>query len=181
MDALNTLRDVPVNPIPVTVNPELPDPNDPAVTYEWGLYQGEILANQMGQAYRAALNQHLLPRLLLRLEEQIQGSMQEPELLYEALKVYLMLGLEGPMDASIVRSGWRWTGPLPIRARIGLNCGPTFCSISTRCCRSRWSRSRSTARWSRRHKESCRNFALAERFIRASSTAPMRSHLKNGS
>ncbi len=122
VDALNTLRDVPVNPIPVTVNPELPDPRDPPSHYEWGLYQGEILANQMGQAYRAALNQHLLPRLLLRLEEQIQGSMQEPELLYEALKVYLMLGLEGPMDATIVRQwmevDWTFAYPGEDRAQL---------------------------------------------------------------
>jgi type VI secretion system protein ImpL len=120
--ALNTLRDVPVNPVPVRVNPDLPDPRDPPSSYEWGLYQGEILANQTGQAYRAALNQHLLPRLLLRLESQIQGSMQEPELLYEALKVYLMLGLEGPMDANIVRQwmelDWTFAYPGEDRAQL---------------------------------------------------------------
>lgn len=120
--ALNVLRDVPVNPIPVRVNPDLPDPRDPPASYEWGLYQGEILANQTGQAYRAALNQHLLPRLLLRLESQIQGSMQEPELLYEALKVYLMLGLEGPMDNTIVRQwmelDWSFAYPGEDRAAL---------------------------------------------------------------
>jgi type VI secretion system protein ImpL len=122
VEALNTLRDVRVNPIPASINPELPDPMDPPSRYEWGLYQGEVLANQTGQAYRAALNQHLLPRLLLRLEEQIQGSMQEPELLYEALKVYLMLGLEGPMDTTIVRQwmelDWSFAYPGEDRAQL---------------------------------------------------------------
>jgi type VI secretion system protein ImpL len=120
--ALNVLRDVPVNPVPHYVNPELPDPSDPPAHFEWGLYQGEILANQTGQAYRAALNQHLLPRLLLRLEGQIQGSMQEPELLYEALKVYLMLGLEGPMDTAMVRQwmeiDWSFAYPGEDRAQL---------------------------------------------------------------
>ncbi len=102
VDALNTLRDLPINPIPVLVDETRPDPGDPATAMTWGLYQGDILANQAGQTYRAALNQHLLPRVILRVEEQIQGNINNGDLLYEGLKVYLMMGLMGPMDSDLI-------------------------------------------------------------------------------
>ena len=54
--------------------------------------------NSTAQTYRAALNQHLLPRVLLRLDEMMQASMNDPDRLYEALKVYLMVGQQGPMN-----------------------------------------------------------------------------------
>ncbi|MCX7561325.1 type VI secretion system membrane subunit TssM [Sulfitobacter sp. F26204] len=95
VDALNVLRDMPTNPA-------LGDP-DPERRLTYGLYQGEVIGTQAAQTYRAALNQRLLPRLLLRLEEQISGNVNNPDLLYEALKIYLMLGLEGPMNADLVR------------------------------------------------------------------------------
>ncbi|WP_095587986.1 type VI secretion system membrane subunit TssM [Actibacterium ureilyticum] len=93
--ALNTLRGLPANP---TVGDEGPEAR---LTY--GLYQGRVLGSQAQQTYRAALNQHLLPRLLLRLEEQMQANMDNPDLLYEALKIYLMLGLQGPMAEDLVK------------------------------------------------------------------------------
>ena len=74
----------------------------PPEAIRWGLYQGGAVANQAAQSYRAALNTHLLPRLLLRLEDQMQVNVNDPDRLYEALKVYLMLGLIGPMDADAV-------------------------------------------------------------------------------
>jgi type VI secretion system protein ImpL len=109
--ALNILRDMPGNPA-------LGDPPAPAAL-GWGLYQGDVIGTQAAQAYRAALNQHLLPRLLLRLEEQIQGNLNNPELLYEALKVYLILGLQGPMDRGFVTDwmtvDWSLAYPDPSR------------------------------------------------------------------
>jgi len=93
--ALNILRDLPDNPA-------AGDP-DPPRELQWGLYQGGIVGNQAAQVYQAGLNEHLLPRLLLRLEEQMQASMDRPEFLYEALKVYLMLGQQGPMNQQIVK------------------------------------------------------------------------------
>ncbi len=93
--ALNILRDLPVNR--VTGRESVPD------GLGWGLYQGKILGSEGGQAYRAALNEHLLPRLLLRLQDQMQGSINEPDVLYEALKVYLMLGQAGPMNDALVK------------------------------------------------------------------------------
>ncbi len=122
VDALNTLRDLPVNPIPVQIDENRPDPTDPETKVTWGLYQGEIIANQAGQTYRAALNQHMLPRMILRLEDQIQGSLQNPDLLYEALKIYLMLGLQGPMDADLVKQwmqiDWELSYPGEDRAQL---------------------------------------------------------------
>ncbi|QDY70916.1 type VI secretion system membrane subunit TssM [Qingshengfaniella alkalisoli] len=95
VEPLNTLRDMPGNP---TVN----DPEPPA-KLQWGLYQGDVIGTEAAQTYRAALSQHMLPRMLLRLEEQMQANMNNPDLLYEALKIYLMLGLQGPMNADLVK------------------------------------------------------------------------------
>lgn len=93
--ALNILRDLPGNPA-------TGDPNPPtALTY--GLYQGDAIGTETAQSYRGALNTLLLPRLLFRLEEQMQANINNSDLLFEALKVYLMLGLQGPMDETLVK------------------------------------------------------------------------------
>ncbi|MDU9006181.1 type VI secretion system membrane subunit TssM [Sedimentitalea todarodis] len=93
--ALNILRDMPGNPV-------LSDP-EPERRVTYGLYQGEVVGTQAAQTYRAALNQRFLPRLLLRLEEQMAANMNNTELLYEALKIYLMLGLQGPMNGDLIK------------------------------------------------------------------------------
>lgn len=112
--ALNILRDMPVNP--ATGDSGVPD------GLGWGLYQGDIVGTQAQQAYRAALNEHLLPRLLLRLEEQMQSNINNSDLLYEALKIYLMLGLIGPMNADQVAEwmqvDWLLAYPGPQRAQL---------------------------------------------------------------
>ena len=92
--ALNILRSMPGNP-------SLGEEVDSDLT--WGLYQGDVIGTQAAQTYRAALNQHFLPRLLLRLEEQMQANMNNTDLLYEVLKIYLMLGLQGPMNQDLVK------------------------------------------------------------------------------
>tara|TARA_B100000767_G_scaffold64089_1_gene60249 strand:- start:10928 stop:14500 length:3573 start_codon:yes stop_codon:yes gene_type:complete len=93
--ALNVLRDLPANSVRSYQRP--------AHSLTYGLYQGKVLGNQAAQTYISALNEHLLPRMLLRLEEQMLANMDNPEFLYEALKVYLMLGDQGPMDKELVR------------------------------------------------------------------------------
>jgi type VI secretion system protein ImpL len=82
--ALNILRDAPLNP--TLRRPEIPD------GVGWGLYQGDVLGTQIAQTYRAGLNEFFLPRLLVRLEEQMQESIGSPGELYDALKIYMMLG-----------------------------------------------------------------------------------------
>lgn len=110
--ALNALRDAPGNATINEINPE--------GRIQWGLYQGEVLGAEAAQTYRAALNQHLLPRLILRLEGQIQASLNNPEILYEALKIYLMLGLQAPnLDGQLVKD-WMsldWSQAYPGTAR----------------------------------------------------------------
>ncbi|PWR01182.1 type VI secretion system membrane subunit TssM [Meridianimarinicoccus roseus] len=112
--ALDLLRALPVNPVDGAV----PAP----AGLGWGLYQGQVIGTQAEQAYRAALNEYLLPRLLLRLEEQMQSNINNPDLLYEALKVYLMLGLIGPMNAELVTQwmevDWLLAYPGPQRADL---------------------------------------------------------------
>jgi len=93
--ALNHLRDLPGNPVLST--PE------PALSETYGLYQGEVIGTQGAQTYRSALNRRFLPRLLVRLEEQIAGNVNDVDALYEALKIYLMLGLQGPMNPDLVK------------------------------------------------------------------------------
>ena len=68
-----------------------------------GLSQGGKLGTQAIAAYRRGLNNLLLPRLLARLETQLQGNLGDNEFLYRALKVYLILGRAGPLDAELVQ------------------------------------------------------------------------------
>jgi type VI secretion system protein ImpL len=109
--ALNILRDMPANPT-------FDDP-EPERRLTYGLYQGEVIGTQAAQTYRRALNQRFLPRMLLRLEEQISANMNNPDLLYEALKIYLMLGLQGPMNQELVKEwmvlDWSLAYPGPSR------------------------------------------------------------------
>ena len=72
-----------------------------------GLYQGQKLGAQAVAAYRRALNDLLLPRLLARLETQMQGNLGNTDFLYQALKVYLILGRQGPLDPALVQ---QWMG-----------------------------------------------------------------------
>ena len=113
--ALNILRSMPVNPIPASVDPAAASPFSPEYKLTWGLYQGGSMANQTGQSYRASLNTIFLPRLLLRLEDQISSNINNPAILYDALKVYLMLGLQGPMDTDQIKewmtADWEVTYP----------------------------------------------------------------------
>ena len=56
------------------------------------------------QTYQEALQRVMLPRLLLRLEKVMQAKVADPMATYDALKVYLMLGGQGPMDAKAAKS-----------------------------------------------------------------------------
>ncbi len=63
----------------------------PSLAMRLGLYQGDKLGGAAVTAYRRVLNKALLPRLAHRLEQQMRGSLEQPELLYEILKTYLMI------------------------------------------------------------------------------------------
>ncbi|MEY2688859.1 MAG: hypothetical protein RL375_3057, partial [Pseudomonadota bacterium] len=57
----------------------------------FGLFQGKKLDAAARQAYERMLVDAFLPRLALRVEEQVRQSGDAPEQQYEALKAYLML------------------------------------------------------------------------------------------
>jgi type VI secretion system protein ImpL len=88
-----------------------------------GLSQDEKLGAAARTVYRHALEHALLPRLIWRLEAQLRGNMTQPEFLYEATRVYLMLGNAGPLDRELVhewmRLDWQTAYPgdefLPLR------------------------------------------------------------------
>jgi len=68
-----------------------------------GLYQGDKLGSQANRAYRRMLHQVLLPRVILRLEDQMRGVAGDPQQLFQVLRVYLMLDEPDKYDAETVR------------------------------------------------------------------------------
>jgi type VI secretion system protein ImpL len=71
---------------------------------ELGLSQSGKLAAAGRLVYRHALERVLLPRLIVRLEGQLRAALSRPDTLYEATRVYLMLGGAGPLDRDLVRA-----------------------------------------------------------------------------
>jgi type VI secretion system protein ImpL len=68
-----------------------------------GLSQDAKLSFAAHELYKHALGRALLPRLVWRLESQIRGNLNRPDFVYEATRVYLMLGNAGPLDKGLVR------------------------------------------------------------------------------
>ena len=73
----------------------------------FGLSQRERLLSASSAAYRTALDRTLRSRLIYYVERQIEGQQNDPAFIYEALKVYLMLGKDEkvPVSKPIVL-GW---------------------------------------------------------------------------
>jgi len=70
----------------------------------YGLSQHDRLLSASDAAYHTALERMFRPRLLYRLEEQLNARLAEPAFVYEGLKVYLMLGGQHPPDRGLIRS-----------------------------------------------------------------------------
>jgi type VI secretion system protein ImpL len=88
----------------------------------FGMAQGEKLAAGVAAVYRNGLDYALLPRLIWRLETQMRGSLGRPDFLYEATRIYLMLGGAGPLNASQI-SEWMavdWAVAYPAPEDAGL-------------------------------------------------------------
>ncbi|WP_254602738.1 type VI secretion system membrane subunit TssM, partial [Sphingomonas bacterium] len=94
--ALNRLRDLPQGYA-------ARQQGGPPLLMRLGLFQSSLSA-EAENAYRDGLRRVLLPRLLLRLEQYLAANATDPLKIYEPLKVYLMLGGQGPMDAKAVRA-----------------------------------------------------------------------------
>jgi type VI secretion system protein ImpL len=75
----------------------------PGVLASFDLSQGPKLRAGAEAVYRHALGYALLPRLVWRLEGQMRGFFNQPDFLYEATRVYLMLGGQGPLDPSLIK------------------------------------------------------------------------------
>ena len=68
-----------------------------------GLSQTGKLEAASKVVYRHALENILLPRLIVRLESQMRQNFNQPTFLYEATKVYLELGSLGPLDRNLIK------------------------------------------------------------------------------
>ncbi len=80
-----------------------------------GLYQGDKLGSEAISAYHNSLKNLFLPRIILSLEEQLSQQGNNPDYLYEALKVYLMFDDSEHYDAETVKA-WmllQWQLTLP--------------------------------------------------------------------
>ncbi len=80
--------------------------NDPTpIDQTFGLSQRSRLQDASDQMYQQALERLMRPRLILSLEQQIQKNIDNPTFVYEALKVYLMLGGKAPsVDKNLIVS-----------------------------------------------------------------------------
>ncbi len=78
----------------------------PALSRRFGLFQSGLSRRNV-EAYHSGLRRILMPRIILRLEDQIQRNINNPVELYEPLKVYLMLGgaaPDGMIDKDVIRN-----------------------------------------------------------------------------
>jgi type VI secretion system protein ImpL len=73
----------------------------------FGLSQRERLESSSENAYRIALERLFRPRLLFRLEEQLDAKVSNPGFVYEALKVYMMLGGLHTANPELIKSWLR--------------------------------------------------------------------------
>jgi len=83
-----------------------------------GLYQGNKLGSQADAAYRRVLVEILMPRLILRMEDQLRGGAPSPDFQYEALKAYLMLDSRDHYDAAEIIAWIRFDLSNNIRREI---------------------------------------------------------------
>jgi type VI secretion system protein ImpL len=109
MDALYAVRDV--------------FPEDAPWSMQFGLYQGDKVRPLVESAYGKQLANRFLPLIKARLEQRLVGEeSRNPEILYELLRVYLMLGNRDKMDARIFRP-WialDWENNYPQAVQEGL-------------------------------------------------------------
>jgi type VI secretion system protein ImpL len=78
--------------------------NGVPVSMQWGLYQGDKLHDAATQAYRKLLRDVFLPRIAYRIEDQLRSRQGNLELLYEALKAYIMLTDHTRFDPKAVKA-----------------------------------------------------------------------------
>ncbi|MBC8130725.1 MAG: type VI secretion system membrane subunit TssM, partial [Rhizobiaceae bacterium] len=120
LEPLHQLRSMAVG----YLNRDAPTPT----SEKFGLSQRPRLVSAAETSYREALERMFRSRLILRLEQQIEAVMDDPIALYEALKVYLMLGGNAPkidrdLIATWMTSDWQtnlYPGAANSAARVDL-------------------------------------------------------------
>ncbi len=88
-----------------------------------GLDQSEKLQSQYAELYHRALNELLLPRVLVFLQQQMRnGKTDDQEFKVAALKLYLGLGGQGPLDKAFARTFMtaEWSAVYPDAGQAGL-------------------------------------------------------------
>ncbi len=81
-----------------------------------GLDQSDKLGDIASSKYTTLLDKAFLPRVMARVEVLLQNNLDNPDYLFETLKVYLMLADQEHYDAETVRAwiGLDWDNNLPI-------------------------------------------------------------------
>jgi type VI secretion system protein ImpL len=69
-----------------------------AWTMRWGLFQGAAVGDEGREAYQRTLNGTLLPQIGNTFKQRLQTSAAQPDILYQYLKAYLMLGQPQHLD-----------------------------------------------------------------------------------
>lgn len=84
--------------------------------------QDDKLAAAGRARYRHILDYALLPRLVWRAETQVRGLLGQMDALYDATRIYLMLGGAGPLDRALIQDWFArdWAARLPGEARARL-------------------------------------------------------------
>lgn len=77
------------------------------VSATFGLSQRERLQSATQISYQEALERMLRSRIIFRLEEQLEANANNPGFIYEALKVYLMVGGQAKLDRDLVLAWMR--------------------------------------------------------------------------
>jgi type VI secretion system protein ImpL len=97
MPALRAVREV-------ATSDSIPGGNVP-LSMQFGLYQGDKLGAAADAAYRGMLQNVFLPRVSTRIEQQLRSrGQQNLELLYEALKAYIMLSEPKRFDENSLKA-----------------------------------------------------------------------------
>ena len=85
----------------------LPAGGTSPVALRLGLSASDALGGAADAAYRRGLERLLLPRLVLRLEQDLRARIRDPDYVLQGLKVYLMMTGRAKLDRDLVETWFR--------------------------------------------------------------------------
>ncbi|MDJ0656471.1 MAG: type VI secretion system membrane subunit TssM [Xanthomonadales bacterium] len=88
---------------------------DVPTTMRFGLFQGSKLGSEADRTYLRLLHNVLLPQMVFELEDTLRRGRDDRSLLYDTLRVYLMLSFPQHFDQESVENWFleSWIGPRP--------------------------------------------------------------------